>query len=89
MKYLFLKDKRRRTLVSKFELYKKVLRSLVRTEQYNTLLRLQAYKLLNQLPRDCSITRFRNRCVLINRPRAVYKKFGLSRLMFRKYASEG
>jgi ribosomal protein S14 len=47
------------------------------------------YRELWKLPRDVSITRLRNRCILTNRPRAVYKTFGLSRLMFRKYALQG
>jgi small subunit ribosomal protein S14 len=43
------------------------------------------YNQLFNLPRDSSRSRLRNRCVLTNRPRGIYKKFGLSRLMFRKY----
>jgi len=49
-------------------------------------LRLTAYKQLISLPKDSSNTRIRNRCLFTNRPRAIYKKFGMSRLMFRKYA---
>jgi len=47
------------------------------------------YRELIFMPRDSSITRIRNRCVLTNRPRAVYRKFGMSRLMFRKFAWQG
>lgn len=43
----------------------------------------------NKLPKDTSPVRFRNRCVLTSRPRAVYRKFGISRLVFRKYILQG
>ncbi|RZJ55640.1 MAG: 30S ribosomal protein S14 [Flavobacterium sp.] len=85
MKYIFLKDMRRRMLFDSFEKRKVFLKSLVEDLRLSKSLRVYAYKELLQLPKDSSLTRIRNRCVLTNRPRAVYKKFGLSRLMFRKY----
>jgi small subunit ribosomal protein S14 len=33
--------------------------------------------------------RYRNRCKLCGRPHGYMRKFGLCRLCFRKYASEG
>ena len=36
-----------------------------------------------------SITKIRNRCILTNRARAVYRKFKISRLFFKKYALQG
>jgi small subunit ribosomal protein S14 len=33
--------------------------------------------------------RIRMRCRLCGRPRAVYRKFGVCRICFRKYGSEG
>ena len=41
------------------------------------------------MPRNSSVTRVRNRCVLTNRPRAVYKKFKFSRIQLRNLALEG
>jgi len=38
-------------------------------------------------PRD--IIRIRNRCQLTGRARAVYRKFGVSRIIFRDLASSG
>lgn len=76
---------RRRMLFDSFEKRKVFLKSLVEDLRLSKSLRVYAYKELLQLPKDSSLTRIRNRCVLTNRPRAVYKKFGLSRLMFRKY----
>ena len=44
---------------------------------------------LAKLPRNSSPTRVRNRCELTGRPRAVYRKFKLSRLALRELASSG
>lgn len=44
---------------------------------------------LQKLPRNSSPTRVRSRCSVTGRGRAVYKKFGLCRNVFRQLASEG
>jgi small subunit ribosomal protein S14 len=44
---------------------------------------------LAELPRNSSPTRIRNRCMITGRPRAVYRKFKLSRLALRQLASSG
>ena len=85
MKYALLKDKKRRILYAFFEKRRFFLKALFENEKMPKSFRVLAYKELILLPRDSSITRFRSRCVLTNRPRAVYRKFGMSRLMFRKY----
>ncbi|QHI69880.1 30S ribosomal protein S14 [Tichowtungia aerotolerans] len=48
-----------------------------------------AYAKLRKLPRDANPTRIMNRCRVTGRPRAVYRKFGLSRITLREMASEG
>lgn len=85
MKYLILKDKRRRILYAFFERRRLFLKSLIEDLRLPETFRVFVYNQLLQLPRDSSITRIKNRCLLTNRPRAIYRKFGLSRLMFRKY----
>ena len=52
-------------------------------ERYAARLQLQ------QLPRNANPTRIRNRCEITGRPRAVYRKFKLSRLALRELASSG
>jgi small subunit ribosomal protein S14 len=47
------------------------------------------YVALQRLPRDASPTRVVNRCQLTGRPRAVYRKFKISRNMLRDLALEG
>jgi len=44
---------------------------------------------LQQLPRDASPVRRRNRCQVSGRPRGYYRKFGLSRNALRKAAMRG
>jgi small subunit ribosomal protein S14 len=51
--------------------------------------RFEAVLKLAALPRNGSKTRIRNRCNLTGRPRAYYRKFGLSRIALRDLASEG
>lgn len=51
--------------------------------------RLNAQIKLSQMPRDGSVTRYRNRCALTGRPRGNLRKFGLSRMQVRELASWG
>ncbi len=51
--------------------------------------RSEAQRKLQALPRNGSATRVRSRCVMTGRGRAVYRKFGLSRIKFRELALEG
>ncbi|MCH7977118.1 MAG: 30S ribosomal protein S14 [Bacteroidetes bacterium] len=44
---------------------------------------------LQKLPRNASPVRLHNRCNLTGRPRGYMRKFGISRVMFRKMALEG
>jgi len=84
MKHLLLKDRRRRILFNIYERRHNVLQSLIQNLSLSSNLRIQVYKALIYLPRDSSITRIRNRCTLTGRSRAIYRQFGLSRLIFRK-----
>ena len=51
--------------------------------------RFEAQLKLAEMPRNGSATRVRNRCELTGRPRAVYRKFKLSRIALRELASAG
>lgn len=44
---------------------------------------------LAKLPRNSSPTRMKNRCAETGRPRGYMRTFGLSRVAFRKHASQG
>ena len=47
------------------------------------------YEALQQLPKNSSKVRLRNRCLVSGRPRGYYRKFGISRLLFREMALRG
>ncbi|MCU0331751.1 MAG: 30S ribosomal protein S14 [Ignavibacteriaceae bacterium] len=47
------------------------------------------YEELQKLPRDSSMTRLKNRCMFTGRARSYYRKFGISRLVFREMALKG
>lgn len=47
------------------------------------------YVSLDKLPKNASPVRLRNRCKLTGRARGYIRKFGISRITFRKWASEG
>ncbi len=47
------------------------------------------YDALTELPRNSNPVRLHNRCALTGRARGFYRKFGISRLTFRKMALEG
>lgn len=72
MKYIFLKDKCRRILYFYYERKKKFLLSIFQDLSLPAEFRFFAYKTLIKIPRNASITRFRNRCVLTNRSRGIY-----------------
>jgi len=44
---------------------------------------------LQKLPRDSSKVRLKNRCMFTGRARSYYRKFGVSRLVFREMALRG
>lgn len=44
---------------------------------------------LASMPRTSAATRIRNRCMITGRGRGVYRKFNISRIMFREMAADG
>ena len=51
--------------------------------------RIKLQSKLNDLPRDSSRIRIRNRCEITGRSRGVYRKFGLSRIKIRELSMSG
>ena len=47
------------------------------------------YEGLQSIPKNASPVRLHNRCKITGRPKGYMRKFGISRLEFRKMASEG
>jgi ribosomal protein S14 len=83
------RDKKRRLLFKKYEIRKLILKSLLYCNKLKEYEKNLIQYLLVKLPKDSSITRSRNRCIITGRGRGVFTKFRLSRIMFKKYGLNG
>ncbi len=76
-KSLIAREAKRRKLVEKYAALRKELKEK------------GDYEALQNLPKNSSPVRLRNRCMITGRPRGYYRKFGISRLVFREMALRG
>jgi len=83
------RDRKRRVTVKKFAAKRKELLEVINNQRLSPEDRYAARLKMQQLPRDASPVRLRNRCALTGRPRGVYKKFGLGRSKLRDIALRG
>jgi small subunit ribosomal protein S14 len=83
------RDLKRRKMVKKYAKKRTELIAVINNFKLSEDVRLDARHKLQQLPRDASPTRLRNRCKLTGRPRGVYSKFGLGRNKLREIAMRG
>ena len=83
------REQKRRKTVKKFAARRKELIELVNNPKLSPEERYAARLRLQQLPRNASPVRLRNRCALTGRPRGVYRKFGLGRGKLRDIAMRG
>ena len=84
-----VKNERRKLLAEKFEPIRKQLRKQQANFNISPEERWLAGLKLQKLPKQASRCRVVNRCRITGRSRGNLKRFGLSRLMFRKMAHEG
>jgi small subunit ribosomal protein S14 len=83
------RDKKRRQTVKKYAKKRVELMAIIHGTRVSDENRAAARRKLEQLPRDSSPTRLRNRCALTGRPRGVFRKFGLGRNKLREIAMRG
>ena len=83
------KNKRRRKLVKQFAGRRERLLGVANDESKSMEERFEARLKLAEMPRNSSKTRIRNRCEITGRPRAVYRKLGMSRIALRELGSKG
>ena len=83
------KNKRRTKMAQRFATKRARLKAIANDQNLPLEERFAARLKLAELPRNSSPTRIRNRCELTGRPRAVYRKFKLSRIALRELASTG
>ena len=68
---------------------RKALKKIIMNKELPLDERFTAQMKLNEMPRDGSFIRVRNRCLVTGRPRGNYRKFKMSRIAFRELASTG
>ena len=83
------RNEKRRKTVKKFAAKRAALLAIINDFKQPEDERMAARMQLQQLPRNASPTRVRNRCKLTGRPRGVYRKFGLGRNKLRDIAMRG
>ncbi|MFB2835922.1 30S ribosomal protein S14 [Floridanema evergladense] len=87
-KSMIEREKKRRKLVEKYaekreELLDQFASATTQQEKF------AIHRQIQQLPRNSSRTRLRNRCWVTGRPRGYYRDFGLSRHVLREWAHQG
>jgi small subunit ribosomal protein S14 len=83
------RNEHRKEVVAKYAARRAELKATIKNINTPHEERELAMKALRKLPRDSSATRVRNRCAVTGRPRAFYRKFGVSRIALRTLAHRG
>ena len=83
------KNLKRKLMVKQYKLRRLDLKNKIKNKDLNLEARIKLQSKLNDLPRDSSKIRVRNRCELTGRTRGVYRKFGLSRIKIRELSMTG
>ena len=83
------KNNRRKALVARFKARREAFLATANDESRSMEERFEARLKLAALPRNGNPTRVRNRCEITGRPRAVYRKLGMSRIALRELGSKG
>ncbi|WP_079418408.1 30S ribosomal protein S14 [Thiomonas intermedia] len=86
---LINREKKREDLVAKFATKRAELQAIVDDANKSFEERYEARLKIQQLPRNASPTRLRNRCAITGRPRGTFRRFGLSRSKIRELAFRG
>jgi len=86
---LINRDVKRRKVVAKFAIKRAELLAVANDVNQTDDSRLEARSKFQELPRNASPSRLRNRCRLTGRPRGVFRKFGLGRSKLREIAMRG
>jgi small subunit ribosomal protein S14 len=83
------REQKRRAAVKKYAAKRAELIALTQSLKLSEEDRYEARLRLQQLPRNASPVRLRNRCAITGRPRGVFRKFGLARNKLRDIAMRG
>ena len=80
---------KREKLVAKYAAKRAELKRRAKDQSLSAEERMLARESLSKLPKNSSPVRLRSRCIVTGRGRGVYRKFGLSRIVFREMAHKG
>ena len=83
------KNNTRFKMIEKFNNKRKFLKSKIMDKSISLEERISYQNKLNDLPRNSSSIRHRNRCEITGRSRGTYRKFGLSRIKIRELSMTG
>lgn len=86
---LINREEKRAKVVAKYASRRADLLAVINNAKLSDEQRMDARLKLQQLPRNASPSRQRNRCALTGRPRGVFRKFGLCRNKLREIAMRG
>ena len=86
---LINREDKRAKLVAKFAAKREQLMAVINNASLSDEERFEARLKLQQLPRNASPVRQRNRCALTGRARGVFRKFGLGLNKLREIAMRG
>lgn len=84
-----LRDKKREKMIAKYSGKRAELRAQMKDPNLDPEQKIEVMAKLNSLPRNSCPTRLTRRCFLTGRSKAVYRKFGLSRIALRELALRG
>jgi small subunit ribosomal protein S14 len=83
------KNNRRRKMVANAAARRKALKAIIMDRDLPMDERFRAQLRLAQMPRNTAKVRIRNRCEVTGRPRAYYRKLGMSRIALRELGALG
>ena len=83
------RELKREKTVAKYAAKRAELKAIIKNPNTSDEDRWDAQMKLQQLPRDASPSRLRNRCQVTGRPHGVLRKFELSRIKLREYGMRG
>ncbi|AEX99934.1 30S ribosomal protein S14 [Oceanimonas sp. GK1] len=83
------REVKRAKLAAKYAVKRQALKDIISDVKTSDEDRWDAVLKLQQLPRDASPSRQRNRCNITGRPHGFLRKFGLSRIKVRELMMKG
>lgn len=83
------REAKRAKIVAKYAAKRAELLAIINNSKLSDEERMEARLKFQQLPRNASPVRQRNRCELTGRPRGFFRKFGLCRNKLREVAMRG